>query len=510
MKNLLLGILVLGTVVSACQKKEQEHADASKPNIVFIYTDDLGYGDIGIHGATGVQTPHIDKLAQDGLTFTDAHSSAATCTPSRYALLTGSYAFRRKAAILPGDAPLIIDPQKETMPSMLQKAGYKTAVVGKWHLGLGRGAVDWNKEITPGPAEVGFDYSFIIPATPDRVPCVFVENQKVAGLDPDDPIKIDYNKNISSYPIGLNHPELLKMPADSQHSGSIINGVSRIGYMKGGKKALWTDEKFPLVLTQKAENFMQENKDRPFFLYFALNDIHVPRMPNQQFVGKSDMGRRGDVIAEADWVTGQVIQTLKKLGIEKNTLVIFSSDNGPILDDGYEDQAEELVGNHNPAGQFRGGKYSAYEAGTRMPTIVYWPGTVEQGVSHALVSQVDLYASLAQLTGQELGPEDAPDSFPLLDTWLGKSDKGREYMLEEAFTLAVRDGDWKYIAPQENETPDWLKNKAVETGLSNQIQLYNLAQDPGEQHNVAAEHPEIVKKLQEKLNNIKRSPTREF
>jgi len=493
--------MLLAPLVMASCSNQQENK-ISKPNIVIIYTDDVGYGDIGANGSKTVQTPNIDRLAKGGVNFTDAHCSAATCTPSRYSLLTGSYAFRQKAAILPGNAPLLIDPSKGTLPAMLQKAGYKTAVIGKWHLGLGMGKVDWNKEIIPGAREVGFDYSFIIPATPDRVPCVFVENDRVAGLDPKDPIEVDYQHDFGEYPAGVQHPELLKMKGDLQHSCSIINGVSRIGYMKGGKNSLWIDEEFNKVLNEKASNFIRKNIDQPFFLYYAIPNIHVPRMPSKEFVGKTTMGPRGDDIAEMDFYTGKIIELLKELGLEKNTLIIFSSDNGPILDDGYDDNAAELLGDHKPGGPFKGAKYSIYEAGTRMPTIVYWPGTVKPGTSSAMLSQVDLYASIAKLVGQEIQPGYAPDSEDHLDAWLGKSQVGRNFMLEEAFTLGLRMGDWKYVAPQTKATPDWLKNKDVPTGLSDQPQLYNLNDDVGETKNLVSANSDILGKMVKKLQEI--------
>jgi arylsulfatase A len=335
----------------------------SKPNIVIIYLDDLGYGDIGCNGAKGVHTPHVDKLAKRGILFTDAHSSAATCTPSRYSLLTGSYAFRNNAAILPGDAPLLIRPGVPTLPAMLQQSGYTTGVVGKWHLGLGDGSIDWNGEIKPGPNEIGFDYSFLIPATQDRVPCVFVENRRVVNLNVTDPITVSYSHQVGNDPTGLDHPEMLKMRADSQHSNTIVNGISRIGYMTGGNLARWKDEDFPNVLLQKAKTFIVSNKNKPFFLFFSLSDIHVPRDPNPMFKGKSSMGRRGDDIAQMDWLTGEVMKVLDQQNLAKNTLVIFTSDNGPILNDGYRDDSEEMVGDHKPAGPFKGGKYSAYEGG---------------------------------------------------------------------------------------------------------------------------------------------------
>lgn len=504
MKNLLIATTCL-TMVAGCSAAKTNNTDQpKKPNIVIIYTDDVGYGDIGVNGAIGVKTPNVDRLAKHGLNFTDAHCSASTCTPSRYSLLTGSYAFRRNARILAGDAPLLIDTKKGTLPSMLQKAGYKTAVVGKWHLGLGNGNIDWNKEVTPGAREVGFDYSFIIPATPDRVPCVFVENDRVANLDPSDPITVSYKHDLGGYPLGTEHPEMLKMPADHQHSGSIINGESRIGYMKGGHSALWTDEDFAFVMTSKAKTFIEANKDHPFFLYWALPNIHVPRMPNQKFKGESTMGRRGDDIAEMDWCTGQIIKELEDLGLAENTLVIFSSDNGPILNDGYEDQAVELLGSHKPGGPYHGAKYSILEAGTRMPTIVYWPGHVKPGVSNALLSQVDLYASLAKLVGQQVQPGDAPDSEELLDAWLGKSPKGRNIMLEESYTLGLRMGDWKYIKPKIGGTPAWMKNKRIESGMSPDVQLYNLKTDIGERNNVATNHPDIVRKMEADLQKIEK------
>ena len=394
-----------------------------------------------------------------------------------------------------------------TLPGVLQEAGYITGVVGKWHLGLGLGEVDWNAEITPGPREIGFDYSFLIPATGDRVPCVFVENQRVVGLDPDDPIQVSFSFELDGYPTGTSHPELLKMKADPQHSNTIVNGVSRIGFMSGGEKALWVDEEFPFVLNRKAREFMESAGDQPFFLYYAFHDIHVPRLPHERFQGVSSMGPRGDAIAQVDWCVGELVGLLEELGLSENTLVIFTSDNGPVLDDGYDDMAVEMLGDHNPSGPFRGGKYSAYEAGTRMPTVVYWPGVVEPGVSDALLSQVDLMASLAVLAGRELGEDEGPDSEDHLDAWLGKVNTGREEMLEEAFTMALRQGNWKYIHPREKSTPEWLANKNIENGLSEEVQLYDLEADPYEQINLAKTHPEKVKEMQSLLRKIRVRPT---
>ena len=494
---LLLTQLILIDICSAQQTKIE------KPNIIFIYIDDLGYGDVSCYGATRVKTPNVDYLAKNGLKFTDAHCTAATCTPSRYSLLTGAYGFRNNAAVLPGDAPLLIKPGSGTLPSLLQKAGYTTGAVGKWHLGLGAGTIDWNGTISPGPLEVGFNYAFIIPATTDRVPTVFVENHQVVNLDPADPIEVSYKNQIGNDPIGLNHPQLLKMGADSQHSNTIVNGIGRIGYMKGGNKARWKDEDIADVVTARAKDFINNNKDKPFFLYFATPDIHVPRAPHERFVGATAMGKRGDVIAEMDWMTGQITNQLEALGLTKNTLIIFSSDNGPVLDDGYDDKAVQLVGAHLPAGVYRGGKYSAFEGGTRVPMIAWWPGKIKPGVSQTLFSQIDLLASLAALVGMQLPPDAAPDSENRLPVLLGRSGKDRGYMLEEAYTLALRKNNWKYIAPQEKGTPDWLKNKKIESGLLQVPQLYDLANDPGEQHNLAEQHPELVKELAAEINRIK-------
>lgn len=502
MKILNMFIYVF-TIVLTLTIFDQVNAQEKKPNIVLIYVDDLGYGDLGINGAIGVKTPNVDKLAANGINFTDAHAAAATCTPSRYSLLTGQYAFRNKAAIIDGDAPLIIDTEMRTLPDMLKDAGYTTGVVGKWHLGLGDGNVNWNDVVKPGPKEVGFDYSFLIPATGDRVPTVFMENQKVVGLEPADPIKVSYNLQLDGYPIGTERPELLKQHTDLQHLGSITNGISRIGYMSGGQSALWVDEKIPFVLTEKAKDFIEVNKANPFFLFFSLHDIHQPRIANVKFVEASQMGPRGDVIAQMDWCVGEVMKKLLDLGISEDTLIIFTSDNGPILDDGYLDYARELVGAHKPGGIYKGSKYSVFEAGTRMPTIVSWPKIVKPGTSNALLSQVDIYASLASLVGVKLSKVDAPDSQNLIDAWLGKSTKGRTILLEEAYAFGLRMGNYKYIMPKVNATiPEWLIKKFVDPGFSSKAQLFDLKADPSEEYNIAHLHPDLVNKMQKELNSI--------
>ncbi|MBP7936530.1 MAG: arylsulfatase [Phycisphaerae bacterium] len=479
-------------------------AAQSQPNIVLIYADDLGYGDVSCYGATSLKTPNIDRLTEQGLRFTDAHGAAATCTPSRYAMLTGEYAWRRKGTgILPGDARLIIEPGRTTLASVLKDAGYATGVVGKWHLGLGNGALDWNREIRPGPLELGFDYCFLIPATGDRVPCVYVENHRVVGLDPKDPLRVSYASPVGDEPTGKNNPELLKIQPSHGHDQTIVNGISRIGYMSGGKAARWVDEDMADTIAAKAVAFIEQQKARPFFLYFATHDVHVPRVPHPRFSGKSGMGPRGDVILQFDACVGRILNTLDRLGLAENTLVILSSDNGPVVDDGYRDEAATRLGDHRPAGPWRGGKYSIFEGGTRVPMLIRWPRRVRPGTSPALVCQVDFLASFAALVGRKLGPEDGPDSLDVLPALLGDSRGGREELVEQAGTLALRRGDWKYIEPGKGPR----RNAATHTELGNDSrpQVYNLGDDPAEARNLAAHRSPDAEGLDERLQTIRRS-----
>ncbi len=504
--SIILASIVFFTVPLRGRRFDKADAQPSPlPNIVLIYTDDLGYGDVSSYGATKLKTTNIDRLAKEGLRFTDGHAAAATCTPSRYALMTGEYAWRRKGTgVLPGDASLIIEPGRTTLPSLLQKAGYQTGVVGKWHLGLGpKGGPDCNSDIKSNPNDLGFGYSFIMAATGDRVPTVYLENRRVVGLDPADPIRVDYNQKIGDWPTGKENPELLKMHPSHGHDMTIVNGVSRIGFMTGGKSALWKDEDMADLYTAKAVSFLERNKTQPFFLFFVTHDPHVPRMPHPRFVGKSGMGPRGDAILQADWCVGELLNALDRLKLTRNTLVIFTSDNGPVVDDGYKDDAVEKLGGHKPAGALRGGKYSNFEAGTRVPFIVRWPGRVKPGVSDALVSQVDFLASFAAFTNQKLGEADAPDSFNVLPALLGKSKAGREHLVEQASVLSLRVGQWKYIEPSKG--PKIQKNTNTETGNDPDGQLYNLASDLGETNNLASRHPDRGKAMAARLQQIRQN-----
>ncbi len=478
----------------------EEPAGTAKraPNVVLILSDDVGYGDVSCYGAKIVHTPNIDKLAADGIRFTDAHSCAATCTPSRYAILSGIYAWRKKGArILPGDAPLLLDPERPTIASQMKKAGYTTGCVGKWHVGLGDGNIDWNGVIKPGPLEVGFDYSFIVPATPDRVPCVYLENHRVANLDPEDPIVVSYAHNIGVGPTAKTHPEMLKMKTShDDHQGSIVDGVSREGYMSGGLSARWVDETMAPVLTQKAVKFIEDSKDHPFFLYFAPTDIHVPHVPNTEFVNTTACGIRCDAIHQLDWTVGQITKTLDRLNLTGDTLVIFTSDNGPIVDDGYDDGSVEHLNGHRPAGKYRGGKYQIWEGGTRLPFIVSWAGHVKPGVSSALIGQTDLLASFSALTGTPLAVN-TTDSVNVLPALLGESKTARTYLVEEAKMLALRKGNWKLIDP--HQKPDAGKS----TAATSDLQLYDLGTDPAETTDVAHAHPELVQQMTAKLLEIR-------
>ncbi len=463
-----------------------------RPNVVLIYADDVGFGDVSCNGQLTLKTPSIDRIASEGLRLTDAHCSAATCTPSRFAMLTGMYAFRQKGTgVAPGNARLIIDPDRTTLADVFKLAKYTTGVVGKWHLGLGGDTLDWNGQISPGPADLGFDYHFLIPATGDRVPCVYVEQGRVADSDPADPISVSYTERIDHSPSGEEAKDQLKQKWSHGHHFSIVNGISRIGWMTGGKKARWVDEDMADVLTSKACKFIDDHASRPFFLYFATHDIHVPRVPHSRFAGKSGLGPRGDAMLQLDYCVGRILEKLDQLGLTENTIVMFSSDNGPVLDDGYVDDANEKLGTHDPNGVLRGGKYSMFEGGTRVPFVIRWPKRIPAGqTSPALFGQIDLPATFRKLLDVHLDEDAFPDSRDALPTLLGEDRVGRPHLMHEAGALALRMGKWKFLprGSTRDEMGPW-KNVSIGEGGA----LFDLSSEAGENQNVADQFPDVLR-----------------
>lgn len=495
MKYILLVLLLITHSVFA-QKQ-------SRPNIIVIIADDLGRGDVSAYKKGTLQTPNIDKLANGGVRFMNGYATSATCTPSRFALLTGMYPRRNeRAKILPGDAPMLIDTASTTLADMFKTQGYNTGIVGKWHLGLGDGKVDWNKDILETPNDLGFDYSYIMAATNDRVPTVYVENRRVKGLQYNDSLFVNYDKNFDGVPTAISNPELMtKLKWHHGHNNSVHNGVPRIGFMTGGKAALWTDEDMADEFLSKVLGFMDDNSPKktkkPFFLYYALHQPHVPRVPHPRFAGKSGLGVRGDAILEADWCVGELMNKLEKQGLLNNTIIVFSSDNGPVLNDGYYDEAVEKLGKHDPSGGLRGGKYSLFEAGTKVPFMVYWKGKIKPKVSEALVCQVDLMTSFAALIQAE---NKAKDSQNTLNAFLGKSDQGRRELVVEAMgRLAFRQGDYAFIPTYKGNPVN--KEVNIEIGASPEIQLYNVKTDPAQKVNIAKDNPEKVKEMQAAFKN---------
>jgi arylsulfatase A-like enzyme len=481
---------------------------ASRPNVIVILADDLGYGDTSCNGATRVQTPHIDRLAREGRRFTSGYCSASTCTPTRYSLLTGEYAFRRPGTgIAAPNAACVIPVGMPTLPGMLRQAGYATAVVGKWHLGLGEQGTgpDWNGRLAPGPLEIGFDECFILPTTNDRVPQVFVAGHHVRNLDSADPLWVGSKKPADDHLNGIDHRDQLRMDWSHGHNGTIHNGISRIGFFTGGMRARFRDEDLAAAWVTESVRFMEScvaaKSRRPFFLYLASHDIHVPRVAHERFQGATPMGPRGDCIVQLDWTVGQVLEAIDRLGIADDTLVVFCSDNGPVLGDGYQDDAVEKLGDHRPAGPFRDGKYSVYEGGTRTPFITWWPGRVAPGVSDEIVCTIDLAASLARLTGQPVDPGTFPDSVDVLGALLGTAGgRGRTALVQQdngtAGRFGYREGRWKLV-----RLPPRSKAKRGD-GLppAARAALYDLEADPGETTDVSDRFPEISARLARDLD----------
>lgn len=485
------------------------HAAPRQPNIIVIMADDLGWGDISCQGAGTYQTPHIDRLAAEGLRFTSGYCSASTCTPTRYSLLTGTYAFRTKGTgIAPPSAPAIILPGATTLPGTLKKAGYATAVIGKWHLGLGGpDGPDWNAEISPGPLDIGFDHCFLLPTTNDRVPQVYLQDRRVLNLDPADPIRVYQKQPSEDHPTGISHRDTLKMDWTHGHNQTIHNGISRIGFYTGGEKARFRDEDLADEWVKRSIAWIESKKDAPFFLFFAAHEPHVPRMPHERFQGTTPHGFRTDSIVEFDWCVGELMAALDRLGLAEDTLVVLCSDNGPVMDDGYADGALEKVGEHRAAGPFKGGKYSVYEGGTRTPFITRWKGTIAPGVSDEIVCTIDLHASLAALVGAPIDPEAALDSQDVSGALLGKSEaEGRAELVQQdnggAGNFGFRSGPWKLVRHDKGKA----RNVVVEQPLENidvpRFQLFNLEKDPGETADVIEYEPELAVRLKKRLEDI--------
>ncbi len=475
----ICGSLLLGTAAAAA---------AEQPNIVIIMADDLGYGDVSYAGSSRIPTPSIDRMAAEGRRFTSGYCSSSTCTPSRFAMLTGTHAFRVPGTgIAAPNSPALIKPGTETLATLLKRAGYATAVIGKWHLGLGQTKPAWNAELKPGPLEIGFDHCLLLPTTNDRVPQVFVEDHRVRNLDPKDPLWVGEEKPAEDHPTGVTHRATLRMDWEHGHNGTIHNGISRIGFYTGGMKARFRDEDLADEWLNESKKWIASVKAKPFFLYFASHDIHVPRMPHERFQGKSGMGPRGDSLLEFDWSVGELLKFLDAEKLSKNTLVFLVSDNGPVLGDGYKDDAAEKNGEHKSGGPLTGGKYSVHEGGTRTPFLAWWPGRITPGSSDEIVSSVDFFASFAALTGQQMAKDVARDSFNLLPVFLGERDAaGRDHMIQQdnnGNKMGLRMREWKLI-----RTPNG-KNKEPK------FELFNLASDLAETQNLSKEHPKQLEEM---------------
>lgn len=458
-----------------------------KPNMIYIITDDLGYGDLSCYGARHFITPHIDQLAEQGRMYTDAHASSAVCTPSRYGLLTGRYCWRGKikSGVLHGHDASILEKGRMTLPSYLKSHGYKTACIGKWHLGMewartgdSSNSVDYSQVIQDGPTAFGFDYYFGVSASLDMPPYTFIENDRTVGI-----------------------PSITKDPKDFSQRG-------RGGLMVPG----WKDEDVNPNLTRKAMEFIEENTtNEPLFLYLPLTGPHTPWVPNTAFQGKSGIGPRGDLILEIDDTVGQLVRLLEEKGIRDNTLIVFTSDNGP------DPLREELtVHGHEPAGNLRGQKADIWEGGHRVPFIASWPNYIPQGtVSEELVCLTDWIATCASILEDELPDEAAEDSIDMLPDLLGQSLNSplRQSVILQSYDgmLALRRGDWKYIRgaggggfDQKHRDIIGIPHTADRevSSADPAEQLYFMKNDIGESTNISHEHSERMEQMRKELEQL--------
>ncbi len=497
----------LGAIFSPALTQANEK-DTDKPNVIIILVDDLGYGDLSCYGATKIETPNMDRLAQEGRRFTDAHSSASVSNASRYGLLTGEYPSRANIWAPTGArVTSLIDENQTTIADVMKADGYATAAIGKWHLGFQTGEeLDYNEELKPGPLELGFDYYFGVPLVNSGPPFVYVENHNVVGYTPEDPFI--YGKDVVSK--------------------TEVYPDKTMGHIAGADAAhlLYRDREVGTTLKEKAIDWIKEHKDDPFFMYYATTNIHHPFTPAERFIDKSGIGMYGDFILELDWIVGEVLQTLEDAGIADNTMIIFTSDNGAMFNKGGQ---EAWTAGHHINGELWGFKFDVWEGGHRVPFIVRYPNKVEAGtVSNTLTSNVDFFATLSSLTGYAMADCDAPDSFDLLPAILGEENVViRDHILmspRQPNNLSIRKNEWVYIPAQggggfqakevghhglggyaatkltEREHSDALNGAQREDAPV--AQLYNLESDPNQRMNVYNDYPEVVAELSKLLEEV--------
>ena len=515
-KNVFLIYTIGITILLFYGCGSSRYSEQNQPNVVFIFVDDLGYGDVGCYGATLVQTPNIDRLATGGRMFTDAHSASAVCTPSRYALLTGEYPLRgNNGKGIWGPCshtqPLLIDTAKLTLGQVFKNKGYATAAIGKWHLGFGTGKTDWNKPLRPGPLELGFDYYFGVPKVNSGFPYVYVENDRIVGWDPKDPLVFD-GSPVSPTPT---FPQKAGRKTPNRFAGALEAHM------------LYDDERTGVLLTEKAVNWIEENKDRPFFLYFPTTNIHHPYTPDPRFKGTSHCGLYGDFIHELDWMVGELMKCLEENNLVENTLVVFTSDNGGMLN-----TASKLTweAGHFFNGDLLGFKFGAWEGGHRVPFIARWPGKIKEGsTSDELICNVDMLSTFAALTGQQLAARDAGDGVNVLPAMLGEpAESIRDHLIlapRHGKNLAVRKDKWMYIGAQGDGGFGYNPEKAHALGGPGAVgfsgrensdivdgkiredappaQLYNLEDDVAQTINLYDRHPELVKEMKSILELYK-------
>ncbi|MDF1739067.1 MAG: arylsulfatase [Verrucomicrobiales bacterium] len=495
----------------------------STPNVVLIFADDLGYGDLGCYGATKVKTPNIDKLAAEGRRFTDAHSASAVCTPSRYGLMTGEYPFRAAGGRglwgpAPITSPLLIDTGTETIADVFKSSGYETAAFGKWHLGFGEGSNDWQEPLRPGPQDLGFDYYFGMPVVNSAPPYVYVENDRIVGSDPEDPLVYLGRNAKGTTPITPIPPEAAQRSANQ---------------FSGGVKAhkLFNDFEVGTTLAGKATDWIKARGEAPFFLYFATTNVHHPFTPAERFQGSSEAGPYGDFVHELDWIVGEVMKSLEEKGVADNTLVIITSDNGGMFNHGGR-RAAEL--GHKINGDLLGSKFGIWEGGHRVPFIAWWPEKIEAGtVSDQLINSVDLKASFAALTDQVLSPDEQKDSINMLPALTGDPEKplrtGMFMTPHKPSHMSLRQGKWMFIPAQSDGgftgskpnqhawggaavaklvgTPNSdIENGKIKSGAA-PAQLYDLEADVNQTTNLYYEHPEVTQKMSAAIRKAKGKAT---